>query len=69
MASPWSKVEEERQESVAAAFLHAWNAYKVHCWGKDELRPVSKTCSNDFGGLGVQIIDALDSLWLLGLQE
>ncbi|CAE7287578.1 Man1b1 [Symbiodinium microadriaticum] len=61
--------QNERQESVAAAFLHAWNAYKVHCWGQDELRPVTQSCSKDFGGLGVQIIDALDSLWLLGLQE
>eukprot|EP00439_Symbiodinium_sp_Y106_P035063 s5088_g4.t1 len=61
--------QNERQESVAAAFLHAWNAYKVHCWGQDELRPVTQSCSQDFGGLGVQIIDALDSLWLLGLQE
>ena len=30
---------------------------------------VSRTCSNEFGGLGAQIIDAMDSLWIMGLEH
>jgi len=60
----------ERQHSVVEAFLHAWKGYQEHCWGKDELLPVSKRCSSEmFKGIGAQIIDALDSLLLMGLQK
>lgn len=59
----------DRQKSVVDSFLHGWHGYKDHCWGKDELLPVSRNCSNNFGGLGAQIVDALDSLQLMGLDK
>eukprot|EP00927_Polykrikos_kofoidii_P004043 TRINITY_DN11605_c1_g1_i3.p1 TRINITY_DN11605_c1_g1~~TRINITY_DN11605_c1_g1_i3.p1 ORF type:complete len:949 (-),score=207.95 TRINITY_DN11605_c1_g1_i3:149-2995(-) len=58
-----------RQERVVKAFQHAWTGYKTYCWGKDELLPVSQNCSNQFGGMGAQIVDALDSLLLMGLDQ
>eukprot|EP00930_Biecheleria_cincta_P083048 TRINITY_DN72692_c0_g1_i1.p1 TRINITY_DN72692_c0_g1~~TRINITY_DN72692_c0_g1_i1.p1 ORF type:complete len:869 (+),score=118.70 TRINITY_DN72692_c0_g1_i1:35-2608(+) len=61
--------QNERQRAIVKAFKHSWDAYRTHCWGQDELLPVSKNCSSEFGGLGVQIVDALDSLWLMGLES
>ncbi|XP_040601191.1 endoplasmic reticulum mannosyl-oligosaccharide 1,2-alpha-mannosidase isoform X2 [Mesocricetus auratus] len=58
----------ERQKGVIEAFLHAWKGYQKFAWGHDELKPVSKTFSEWFG-LGLTLIDALDTMWILGLKE
>ncbi|TWW61330.1 Endoplasmic reticulum mannosyl-oligosaccharide 1,2-alpha-mannosidase [Takifugu flavidus] len=57
-----------RQEAVRDAFRHAWKGYKAFAWGHDELRPLSKSYSEWFG-LGLTIIDALDTMWILELRE
>ncbi|KAM9858344.1 mannosidase, alpha, class 1B, member 1b [Aulostomus maculatus] len=56
------------QESVQESFKHAWKGYKDFAWGHDELRPVSKSYSEWFG-LGLTLIDALDTMWIMGLKE
>ncbi|XP_048669231.1 endoplasmic reticulum mannosyl-oligosaccharide 1,2-alpha-mannosidase isoform X1 [Marmota marmota marmota] len=58
----------ERQEGVIEAFRHAWKGYRQFAWGHDELRPVSKSFSEWFG-LGLTLIDALDTMWILGLKQ
>ncbi|XP_069039660.1 mannosidase, alpha, class 1B, member 1b isoform X2 [Lepisosteus oculatus] len=58
----------ERQRAVVEAFRHAWKGYKEFAWGHDELKPVSKSYSEWFG-LGLTLIDALDTMWVLGLKE
>lgn len=58
----------ERQEAVVEAFRHAWMGYKEFAWGHDELKPISKSYSEWFG-LGLTLIDALDTMWILGLKE
>ncbi|KAM9325886.1 endoplasmic reticulum mannosyl-oligosaccharide 1,2-alpha-mannosidase [Gastrophryne carolinensis] len=58
----------ERQEAVIEAFRHAWKGYKQFGWGHDELKPISKAYSEWFG-LGLTLIDALDTMWILGLKE
>ncbi|KAL7391187.1 hypothetical protein ABVT39_005664 [Epinephelus coioides] len=55
-------------EAVQQAFRHAWKGYKDFAWGHDELRPLSKSYSEWFG-LGLTLIDALDTMWILGLKE
>lgn len=57
-----------RQEAVREAFIHAWKGYKDFAWGHDELRPLSKSYSEWFG-LGLTLIDALDTMWIMGLKE
>ncbi|XP_074525945.1 mannosidase, alpha, class 1B, member 1b [Halichoeres trimaculatus] len=57
-----------RLEAVRDAFRHAWKGYKDFAWGHDELRPLSKSYSEWFG-LGLTLIDALDTMWILGLKE
>lgn len=58
----------ERQKAVIEAFRHAWKGYKDFAWGHDELKPLSKSYSEWFG-LGLTLIDALDTMWILGLKE
>uniref|UniRef100_A0A8C7Z1K6 alpha-1,2-Mannosidase n=1 Tax=Oryzias sinensis TaxID=183150 RepID=A0A8C7Z1K6_9TELE len=57
-----------RLEAVRDAFRHAWKGYKDYAWGHDELRPISKSYSEWFG-LGLTLIDALDTMWILGLKD
>lgn len=55
---------------VKASFLHAWEGYKRFAWGHDELKPLSRAPHDWHGGsLLVTPVDALDSLYLLGLVE
>ncbi|XP_071337940.1 mannosidase, alpha, class 1B, member 1b isoform X2 [Trachinotus anak] len=70
-ANPEAKSSKEsvsRLEAVREAFRHAWKGYKDFAWGHDELRPISKSYSEWFG-LGLTLIDALDTMWILGLKE
>ncbi|XP_068104857.1 endoplasmic reticulum mannosyl-oligosaccharide 1,2-alpha-mannosidase isoform X2 [Hyperolius riggenbachi] len=58
----------ERQEAVIEAFRHAWTGYKQFAWGHDELKPISKAY-NEWFGLGLTLLDALDTMWIMGLKE
>ena len=62
-------VLQERQRLVKHAFLHAWQSYKTHAWGADEGRPISGEPANDFNGWGATIVDALDTLLVMGLHD
>ncbi|KAJ8413840.1 hypothetical protein AAFF_G00064380 [Aldrovandia affinis] len=57
-----------RPEAVIEAFRHAWRGYKEFAWGHDELKPVSKSYGEWFN-LGLTLIDALDTMWIMGLKE
>eukprot|EP00762_Andalucia_godoyi_P000116 ANDGO_02385.mRNA.1 Mannosyl-oligosaccharide 1 len=60
----------ERALAVKRAMQHAWKGFKDFAWGADELHPLSKS-GHDWvpGGAGFTIIDALDTLWLMGMEE
>ncbi len=62
---PTEAEQTERQKAVVGAFRHAWKGYKQSAWGRDELHPVSKT-ADDWFGLGLTLIDGLDTMWLMG---
>ncbi|XP_071544864.1 endoplasmic reticulum mannosyl-oligosaccharide 1,2-alpha-mannosidase isoform X1 [Panulirus ornatus] len=57
-----------KQESVVAAMKHAWKGYKTYAWGHDHLKPISRT-RNDWLRLGLTLVDALDTLWIMDLKE
>lgn len=59
----------ERAEAVREALRHAWQGYERFAFGFDELQPVSMKGLDSFGGLGATIIDALDTLWMLGFKD
>src|SRR6188768_1597798 len=62
--------KKQMAERVKAEFLHAWNGYKQHCWGHDDLKPISKTCRDWYGQTILMTpVDSLDSLYLLGFKK
>lgn len=58
-----------RRGAVKDAFLHSWQGYKKHAWLQDEVTPVSGGYKNDFGQRGATLVDALDTLVIMGLDE
>nr|XP_061836739.1 endoplasmic reticulum mannosyl-oligosaccharide 1,2-alpha-mannosidase-like [Nerophis lumbriciformis]XP_061836740.1 endoplasmic reticulum mannosyl-oligosaccharide 1,2-alpha-mannosidase-like [Nerophis lumbriciformis] len=58
----------DRLEAVRDSFRHAWKGYKDYAWGHDELKPISKSFGEWFG-LGLTLIDSLDTMWIMGLKE
>ena len=63
------RIREERQAKVKESFLHSWNGYREHAWGKDEVAPISGASRSSFGGWGATLVDALDTLWIMGLRK
>jgi hypothetical protein len=58
--------------AVRAEFLHAWTAYRRLAWGRDELLPMSGVGSDFFAdgvSIGLTIIEALDTLYVMGLDD
>lgn len=58
-----------RRGAIRNAFIRSWNAYKAKAWGKDELAPLTTTGKKTLNGWGAQIIDALDTLWIMDLKD
>lgn len=57
---------------VRAEFKWAWDHYVARAWGKDEINPVSGTSQTFFikgHDLGLSLVEALDTLWLMELDE
>lgn len=56
---------------VKSEFRHAWNGYKKYAWGKDDLKPLSKSYKNWYEPetLLMTPVDSLDSLYLLGFEK
>lgn len=57
-----------RQKAVRDAYLHSWNSYKQFAFGKDELQPPYRS-GKDWLGMGLSIVDSIDTMWLMGLQD
>ena len=60
--------QNERQRAVASAFKHAWQNYRKYAWGRDHLKPISKTYQTWFD-LGLTLIDSLDTMLVMGLND
>ncbi|GKU01037.1 mannosyl-oligosaccharide alpha- -mannosidase 1b [Fusarium langsethiae] len=58
-----------RKAAIKQAFTKSWEAYKKHAWGWDELAPVSLKGKTTFSGWAAQIVDALDTLWILDMKD
>lgn len=58
----------ERAEKIKAGMQFIWKSYKDKAWGADELRPRSGTSQNNWGGMAFTMIDALDTLWVMGMR-
>lgn len=71
-SSAQTKVDKKQLAAqVKTEFLHAWNSYKKYAWGKDDLKPLSKSYKNWYEPetLLMTPVDSLDSLYLLGFKK
>lgn len=62
-------IRKERKEAIKASFLHGWNGYKTYALGSDELRPLSNTSRNPFGGLGATMVDSMGTMLIMELNS
>lgn len=56
-----------RLERAKEVFRIAWNQYRTHAWGYDEIKPVSQVAFNPFAGWAATLVDALDTMQIMGL--
>ncbi|XP_014557845.1 glycoside hydrolase family 47 protein [Bipolaris victoriae FI3] len=59
----------QRQAAVKKAFMHSWRGYKQQAWLQDEVTPVTGGFKNGFGQRAATLVDALDTLYIMGLDE
>jgi mannosyl-oligosaccharide alpha-1,2-mannosidase len=62
-------IRETRREEVKKVFVRSWENYRQKAWMHDELKPVSGGYKDPFGGWAATLIDALDTLWIMGFKE
>lgn len=58
----------KRQQMIVDMMKHAWNGYSKHCFGEDILKPLTKTCNKVYG-VGLTIVDSIDTLYLMGMKD
>ena len=59
-------------EDVRREMRWAWHQYREHAWGKDQIKPLSggfESFPLKDHHLGLSLIEALDTLWLMELDE
>jgi mannosyl-oligosaccharide alpha-1,2-mannosidase len=54
---------------VRAVFQKSWSGYRKFAWLHDELKPTSGTFKDPFANWGATLVDALDTLWIMGMKE
>ncbi|MCJ1282841.1 hypothetical protein MMC26_002167 [Xylographa opegraphella] len=66
-----ARIEREKKLAIVKeAFEHSWAGYKrPQSWLQDELSPVSGSSRNPFCGWAATLVDALDTLWIMGMEE
>ncbi|KAG5283195.1 hypothetical protein AALO_G00039380 [Alosa alosa] len=63
----------EKRDKIREMMKHAWDSYRQYGWGHNELKPLAKKghSTNIFGNsqMGATIVDALDTLFIMGLRD
>lgn len=60
---------EDRLAEVKAEMKRAWDGYENFAFGHDELVPIEKSFKDPFCGWAATMVDAMDTLWIMGLKE
>lgn len=53
---------------IKGVFKRSWDGYREHAWLQDELSPESGKFRNPFASWGATLVDALDTLWIMGMK-
>lgn len=62
-------IRDTRRDEVKKAFEICWRNYRQKAWMRDELKPITGGSKDTFGGWAATLIDALDTLWIMGFKE
>jgi len=62
-------IARQRRTLIRNAMKHTWEGYRIYAWGKDELKPLSKRGHDNWGGMGVTLVDSLSTLWLMDMKD
>ncbi|KLU85055.1 hypothetical protein MAPG_04087 [Magnaporthiopsis poae ATCC 64411] len=60
---------EGRLAQVKKEMQRAWNGYRKYAWGHDELEPVTMSFRDPFCGWAATLVDAMDTLWIMGMKK
>lgn len=79
LVNEYALLSEHRARHVRDCFEFAWwkwwrvagvrTSYKQFAWGHDEVRPVSGGWKDTWGGVGLTLIDGLDTAWVMGFRK
>lgn len=64
-----AQLREQRRNEVRELFQKNWKSYRKYAWMKDALQPLSASYKDQFSGWAATLVDALDTLWIMGLRE
>ncbi len=56
-------------DTIRTVFKKSWKGYRENAWLHDELKPVSGEFDDPFAYWGATLVDALDTLWIMGLKD
>lgn len=60
---------ESRMEEIKYEMKRAWDGYRTYAFGHDELVPHDRTFKDPFCGWAATLVDAMDTLWIMGLKD
>ncbi|KAL1928700.1 hypothetical protein VTP01DRAFT_2486 [Rhizomucor pusillus] len=69
LARDLTPTQQQRRQAVREAFMHAWEGYRKYAIGHDELRPVTNTFKDPFGGWGITLVDSLSTMLVMDLND
>lgn len=67
-ASEGKGADDDRLTVIKMAATHAWYGYREKAWGHDEVMPISGSYKNPFNAWGATLVDALDTLYIMGMH-
>ena len=59
----------QKLRAIKEAATHAWSGYRENAWAHDEVRPVTGGFKDPFCGWAATLVDALDTLWIMGMKD
>ncbi|KAM0284159.1 hypothetical protein ACHAQH_002149 [Verticillium albo-atrum] len=63
------ETRQKRLALVKAEAKRSWDGYRKFAWTHDELSPVSERFRDPFCGWAATMVDALDTLWIMGMKD
>lgn len=58
-----------RMNQIKNEMKRAWDAYRTYAFGHDELVPLDRGFRDPFCGWAATLVDAMDTLWIMGLKD